>query len=166
MTCEKHLVILKVTCNGKNIPGGLQICRLVSHLYHKVTTKWVYGFNGLPYWRANPKSQIFNSPRLFRSKLDVFKSLWRTQLSCRYLTPSSNWSIRHLTSLWLNGCFFVSINALRSCSIYSITMKMLSRLLPTTTSFTSTIEGWSIWERYWMMSCLYFLGSLRTRELR
>ena len=43
----------------------------------------VYGLSGSEYCLAKPKSQIFSSPLLLTSTLLVFKSLCKTQLSCR-----------------------------------------------------------------------------------
>mmetsp|Transcript_29599 Transcript_29599/g.96400 ORF Transcript_29599/g.96400 Transcript_29599/m.96400 type:complete len:205 (+) Transcript_29599:1330-1944(+) len=73
--------------------------------------------------------------------LDVLRSRWRTQLSWRYAIPERSCRMRHFTSATVNGCRIESIKAFKSCSINSITMKMLSSELPTTTSETLTMFG-------------------------
>mmetsp|Transcript_10001 Transcript_10001/g.25807 ORF Transcript_10001/g.25807 Transcript_10001/m.25807 type:complete len:201 (-) Transcript_10001:469-1071(-) len=119
--------------------------------YHSVTTSCVIGGGGMPllspwscaYCRASPKSHTLSSPRLLYRMLEVFRSRCRIQFSCRYATPESSWSMSCFASDTENGCFILSsMQFLRSCSMYSITMYTSSLRLPMTTSGTLTMLGW------------------------
>lgn len=111
--------------------------------YHKVTTHGVITVSVLLNSRASPKSAILMRPLSVNSRFDTFRSRWMMNRECRYLRPSSNCSIRHFVCDSENGFGMLSSNEARSCSQYSIEMNMLSRLLPTTTSFSLTMFSWS-----------------------
>lgn len=97
-------------------------------LYHNVTTSCVMLPMGLPYFLANPKSATLISPRLFSSKLLVFKSRWMIQLSCISATADSSCSINVLISDCRNGDRISCIRPFKSCSMKSMTMKTLYKI--------------------------------------
>ena len=108
-------------------------------LYHSVTTLGVIGLRGSPNHLARPKSAIFTHPLSVIRRFETFKSLWTMKLWWRYLNPFNTWRTIHLTWLSEKGACILSNKLAKSCSQYSMARKILSRLLPTTTSFSWTI---------------------------
>lgn len=111
--------------------------------YHNVTTPGVIDVSVRLDKRAKPKSAILMRPLSVNKRFDTFKSRWMMKREWTYLSPLSSCSIRHLVCDSVNGFGILSSNEAKSCSQYSIEMKMLSRLLPTTTSFNLTMFSWS-----------------------